>query len=197
MNYAAFLSYVLLTALTPGPNNIMSMTNAGKYGFKRAFPFNVGVLLGFLAVMTLCAVFSSLLYRVIPAVKPYMLVLGAGYILWLAYSVWRDKPHQERGGLSQTNTVLSGMMLQFVNVKCFLYGITALSSFVLPHYTDPFIVALFVVLLSVIGFVSTVCWALFGAAFERFFQRHAKLLNAAMALLLVWSAWQMVKELLV
>ena len=194
MNYAAFLSYVLLTAFTPGPNNIMSMTNAGKYGFKRAFPFNVGVLLGFLAVMTICAVFSTLLYREIPPVKPYMLVLGAGYI---AYSVWRDKPHKERGGLSQTNTVLSGMLLQFVNVKCFLYGITALSSFVLPHYSSPLVVALFVVLLSVIGFVSTVCWALFGAAFERFFQRHAKLLNAAMALLLVWSAWTMVKELLV
>ncbi|NLD83759.1 MAG: lysine transporter LysE, partial [Clostridiales bacterium] len=90
-----------------------------------------------------------------------------------------------------------GMLLQFVNVKCFLYGITALSSFVLPYYSSPLAVALFVVLLSVIGFVSTVCWALFGAAFERFFQRHARLLNAAMALLLVWSAWTMVKELLV
>lgn len=197
MNYAVFLSHIFLTAFTPGPNNIMSMTNAGKYGFRRAFPFNVGVLLGFLAVMTCCAVFSSLLYRVIPTVKPYMLAVGAGYILWLAYTVWRDKPHKEGGALSQTNTVLSGMLLQFVNVKCFLYGITALSSFVLPHYQDPLAVALFVVLLSVVGFAGTVCWALFGAAFERFFARHAKVLNAAMALLLVWSAWAMAKELFI
>ena len=77
MNWAAFCSYVLLTAITPGPNTIMSMSNAAKYGFKRAFPFNVGVLLGFLVVMGLCAAFSSLLYEFIPAVKPYMLVLGA------------------------------------------------------------------------------------------------------------------------
>ena len=85
MNWAAFCSYVLLTAITPGPNTIMSMSNAAKYGFKKAFPFNVGVLLGFLVVMGLCAAFSSLLYEFIPAVKPYMLVLGAAYILWLAW----------------------------------------------------------------------------------------------------------------
>ena len=35
MNFAAFLSYVILTSITPGPNNIMSMTNAGRYGFRR------------------------------------------------------------------------------------------------------------------------------------------------------------------
>lgn len=66
MNWAAFCSYVLLTAITPGPNTIMSMSNAAKYGFKKAFPFNVGVLLGFLVVMGLCAAFSSLLYSSYP-----------------------------------------------------------------------------------------------------------------------------------
>ena len=109
MNWPAFCSYVLLTAITPGPNTIMSMSNAAKYGFKRAFPFNVGVLLGFLVVMGLCAAFSSLLYEFIPSVKPYMLVLGAAYILYLAWSIWRDKPHAEKKSrFSRTNTVAAG-----------------------------------------------------------------------------------------
>ena len=109
MNWAAFCSYVLLTAITPGPNNIMSMSNAAKYGFKRSFPFNVGVLLGFLVVMGLCAAFSSLLYEFIPSVKPYMLCLGAAYILWLAWSIWRDKPHAEKKSIfARTNTVVAG-----------------------------------------------------------------------------------------
>ena len=133
MNWAAFCSYVLLTAITPGPNNIMSMSNAAKYGFKRSFPFNVGVLLGFFVVMGLCAAFSSLLYEFIPSVKPYMLCLGAAYILWLAWSIWRDKPHAEKKSIfTRTNTVVAGAVLQLVNVKVILYGITSLSSFVLP-----------------------------------------------------------------
>ena len=134
MNFAAFFSYILLAAFTPGPNNIMSMTNAGRYGFKKAFPFNVGVLLGFLAVMSCCAAFAAVLYDVIPSVKPVMLSVGAAYILWLAWTVWRNKPHEDKKGLSQTNTVFAGAILQFVNVKVILYGLTALSSFVLPHY---------------------------------------------------------------
>ena len=145
MNWAAFCSYVLLTAITPGPNTIMSMSNAAKYGFKKAFPFNVGVLLGFLVVMGLCAAFSSLLYEFIPAVKPYMLVLGAAYILYLAWGIWRDKPHAEKKSrFSRTNTVAAGAALQFVNVKVILYGITSLSSFVLPHYDSLPVLALFV-----------------------------------------------------
>ncbi|HWJ02835.1 MAG TPA: lysine transporter LysE, partial [Verrucomicrobiae bacterium] len=35
-NFAAFLSYVLVTSFTPGPNNIMSMSNASRYGFKKS-----------------------------------------------------------------------------------------------------------------------------------------------------------------
>lgn len=187
-------SYVLLTAITPGPNNIMSMTNAGKYGFQKAFLFNVGVLLGFLVVMSACAAFSSLLYGTIPAVKPYMLCLGAAYILWLAWTVWRDKPHGQGGTMARTNTLLSGMVLQFINVKVILYGITVLSSFVLPHCQSAAAVAGFVVFLSLVGLGCTCCWALFGAVFEGFFQRHWRLLNGIMALLLVYCAGSMLLE---
>ena len=195
MNWAAFCSYVLLTAITPGPNTIMSMSNAAKYGFKKAFPFNVGVLLGFL-VMGLCAAFSSLLYEFIPAVKPYMLVLGAAYILWLAWGIWRDKPHaQKKNRFTRTNTIAAGAALQFVNVKVILYGITSLSSFILPHYDSVAVLALFCVILSVTGFLCTLLWALFGAVFERFFKNYAKIVNAVMALLLVYCAVTMLLEL--
>ena len=194
MNFAAFFSYILLTAFTPGPNNIMSMTNASKYGFKKSFPFNVGVLLGFLVVMTCCAVFSSLLYDWIPSVKTTMLLLGAAYLLWLAWTVWRDKSHEKKKGLSQTNTIPSGMALQLINVKVVLYGLTAMSSFVLPHFHDFPSLAAFVVVLSVTGFLGTCCWALFGAAFERFFKGHRKTVNALMALLLIYCALTMVME---
>lgn len=192
MNLVAFFSYVFLTAFTPGPNNIMAMTNAGKYGFKKSFSFNIGVLFGFLIVMSCCAVFSSQLYDVIPSVKPVMLCIGATYILWLAWTIWRDKPKEGKKGSSQTNTIVSGMVLQFINVKVILYGITALSSFVLPYYQSFVAVGAFVLILSIIGFVGTCCWALFGATFEQIFKKYGKALNAVMALLLVYCAATMI-----
>ncbi|MDK8189843.1 LysE family transporter [Paenibacillus sp. UMB7766-LJ446] len=195
MSFTAFFSYVLLTAFTPGPNNIMAMSNAGKHGFKKSFPFNFGVLLGFLVIISCCALFSSQLYDVIPSIKPYMLCIGAIYILWLAWTIWRDKPKKGKLARSQNNTVFSGMVLQFINIKVILYGITALSSFVLPYYRSLIIISAFVLILSFVGFVGTSCWALFGATFDKIFKKYGKVLNAIMALLLVYSAASMIADI--
>ena len=195
MSFAALFSYVFLTAFTPGPNNIMSMTNASKYGLKKAFPFNLGVLFGVLIIMSISAVFSSILFGVIPALTPAMRFIGAAYILWLAWSVWRDAPHERRKGLLQTNTIASGMLLQLVNVKVILYSLTVMSAFILPHYSDVVIISAFIFLLSFIGFSATICWAVFGAVFEGLFKKYGKILNAVMALLLVYCAATMIFDI--
>lgn len=188
MNISAFLSYTLLTAYTPGPNNIVSMTNAGRDGLKRTLPFLLGIITGFIVVMAACAAFSSLLYAFIPTIQPMMLGVGAAYILWLAWTIWRDKPHEGKGGITQANSFISGMLLQFVNVKIILYGITAMSSYVLPHHHDVATLALFALLLSAIGTSGCLCWAVFGAVFEKLFNNYRKTINAIMALLLVYCA---------
>ena len=188
MNYAAFFSYITLMAFTPGPNNVMSMSNASKYGFKKGLRFNFGVLLGFFIVLTICAVFTSFLYAFIPQIEPVMLCVGAAYILWLAWSVWRDRPHNETKRGLQINSIASGMLLQFINVKAFLYGITGISTFLLPHYKGFFALFPFVFLMAFVGFAATCCWALFGAVFEMLFSKHRKVMNVLLSLLLVYCA---------
>ncbi len=192
MNFTAFFSYVILSAFTPGPNNIMSMSNAGKYGFKGGFRFNIGVFLGFLLVLSACAAFSALLFNYIPKIEPVMVFIGAGYILWLAWSIWRDKPHEEKKGLLQTNSIFTGLVMQFINVKVILYGITTMSTFILPNYKSLPVIIAFILLLSLTGFIATCLWALFGAVFERIFREHKKALNLIMALLLVYTAYTLV-----
>ena len=82
-NWFAFLTYAVITAATPGPNNIMSMSNGGRLGFKGALPFNFGILAGFAAVMLICTAFCSTLTELIPAVKTPMLIAGAAYICFI------------------------------------------------------------------------------------------------------------------
>lgn len=57
-----FLIYCFITAYTPGANNLLSMSNAIRYGFRRSIRFNLGILAGFSIVMTVCTVFSTALY---------------------------------------------------------------------------------------------------------------------------------------
>lgn len=187
-NAYSFFAYILITAFTPGPNNILSMSNAGKYGFRKSFPFNMGILAGQLAVVSLCSLFSASLYALAPAIQPFMTALGAAYMLYLAWKTLKSGEGGEKSGLVAGNSFLAGALLQFVNMKYVIYCITAMSSYILPHFRSLPIVAAFAALLAFTGFSATVLWALFGSAFHRLFEKHARGLNAVMALLLVYCA---------
>ena len=165
MNWLSFISYVVVSTFTPGPNNISSMSNASRYGFMKSLFYRLGITAGFFMIMGLCALF----------------------ILWLA---WKTYSSRSSGGHSveAESTFLSGLLLQFANVKVILYGITAMSTFVLPYTSSlPLLIAASAVL-ALTAFVSTSLWAAFGAVFSRFLRSHERLMNAVMALLLVYCA---------
>lgn len=186
-NWLSFLTYAFITAATPGPNNIMSMSNGGRLGFKGALPFNFGVFAGFSAVMLLCTAFCTTLTNLIPAVKTPMLIAGAAYMLHLAWGTFRssgviDEDHSRSG-------FYAGMLLQFINPKIYIYGIMSMQAYILPFYAgEPLTLALFALLLAFIGFAFTLCWSAFGSAFRLLFSRHTKIVNTIMALLLVYCA---------
>ena len=185
-NVLAFLSYVVVTTFTPGPNNIMAMTNASRYGFKRSAAFRVGALCGFFCVMAVAFTFTIALYSAIPKVKPFMTVVGAAYILWLAYKTVTSSPHDE-ASVSQ-NTYLSGMMLQFLNVKVILYGVTIAATFIVPYYHAIPVLASFAAALALVGLSAMTCWALFGSVFERFMAENHSAVSYVMGALLVYCS---------
>lgn len=186
LNLAAFSSYVLVTTFTPGPNNIMSMSNAGRYGLRKSIQFNFGIFLGFFIIMGLCSFLSMALYSLIPSIKSVMTCIGAAYIFWLAWKTLKSKPHGEETENRQTNTFLSGLLLQFVNPKVILYGITTVSTFIVPYYKSVLVLTSFSGFLAFVGFVATCCWSLFGSMFQRFLARNGKTFNIIMALLLAY-----------
>lgn len=187
MNIYAFSTYMLVTAFTPGPNNISSMSNASRYGLRKSYPYNLGIFCGFSIVMILCTLFSATMLRLIPRIKPLMLILGAGYILWLAWKTWKSSSEiSSRNG--KDATFLSGFLLQFINPKIYIYGITSMSTYILPSYSSLPVLTGFAVLLAFVGFSSTICWAIFGSVFARLFENHAKLINGIMAILLIYCS---------
>lgn len=187
-NFTAFLSYVLITTFTPGPNNIMSMSNASRYGFKKSIFFNIGIFFGFFIIIALCSFFSVSLYSLIPSIKPIMTSIGAVYILWLAWKTYKSKPHTESDNEKNTNTFLSGFLLQFVNPKVILYGITTVSTFIVPYYKSVVVLAIFSAILASVGFVATCCWSMFGSLFQKILIQNEKVINIIMALLLAYCA---------
>lgn len=182
-----FLIYCFITAYTPGANNLLSMSNVARLGFRKSVSFNFGITMGFLIVMTVCTLFSSTLYSALPKVKFYMQLLGAAYMLYLAWKVWKTSSDLEVESRKEAS-FLSGMVLQFMNPKIYIYAITAMSLYILPLYHSVVALIVFVLILTIIGASGSYVWALFGSAFCRFFTKHTKGVNLVMALLLVYCA---------
>lgn len=182
-----FLSYAVVTAVTPGPNNIMSMSNAGRLGFQKSFPFNLGIWAGFSAVMLICTFFCNLLSEIIPRVRLPMLIIGALYMIWLAWKTLRSSSIIKEA--HSQSSFLSGAFLQFANPKIYIYCIVSMEAYILPYYQGKWMVLIFFALfLAFIGFIFTLCWSLFGSVFKILFSRHAKVTNLIMAGLLVYCA---------
>ena len=186
-SWIQFLSYAIVTAVTPGPNNIMSMSNAGRQGFMKTLPFNFGIWIGFSLVMLMCTFFCNTLSTLIPKIKTLMLFIGAAYILYLAWKTFKSSSvieEDERHG-----NFISGLVLQFVNPKIYIYCIVSMEAYILPYYHGEWnMLIFFALLLAFIGFAFTLLWSLFGSVFKMLFSKYAKITNAIMALLLVYCA---------
>jgi threonine/homoserine/homoserine lactone efflux protein len=187
-NLVAFFTYTLLTAFTPGPNNILAMSNTSRYGLKKSMGLIQGIFLGFLSVMVLCSLFSIMLVNIIPTIKPAMTYMGVAYILWLAWHIVKSKPQENAENVEKADSFMTGFILQFVNIKIILYGITAISTFITPYYSSPFSVGFFTLMITALGCTGTFTWAVFGAVFQNFFEKYRIIVNIIMALLLVYCA---------
>lgn len=186
-SWVSFLSYAVVTAVTPGPNNIMSMSNASRLGYRKSFPFNLGIWIGFSLVMLVCTFFCNTLSAVIPKIKTPMLILGALYMLWLAWKTFKSSSVIEES--HSRSGLLSGLVLQFINPKIYIYCIVSMEAYILPFYQGQWrALVFFALLLAFIGFVFTLCWSLFGSVFRLLFSKYAKITNTIMALLLVYCA---------
>ncbi len=188
MNIPAFLTFVILTAFTPGPNNIMSMSLANLYGFRGSLRFIIGVSAGFVALIIICGIFNLFLFTLLPVLVNIAGIAGGIYMLWLAASLLFAETGNEYKSDTRKGSFVSGMVLQFINPKVYVYGLTAHSVFLLPYSKSVITMVMFSVLLSFFAFVATLTWAFSGSIMQRVFSEHKKKINALMACSLLYCA---------
>jgi threonine/homoserine/homoserine lactone efflux protein len=187
-NFSGFLIYLIVTTFTPGPNNIMSMTNAARVGYRKTLGFLAGIVVGFMVVMLICGLLNMALVSVLPQIKSWLNWLGAAYMVYLAIHIVLSKPAAEDAGKTSLNTFLAGFSMQFLNVKVILYGVTIYSTFIVQSYQNPVMIALFAPLLACVGFISISCWAFGGNLFRSFLNKYWIVFNIVMGLLLIYTA---------
>ena len=185
-NLTAFIGYMVAVTFTPGPNNILVMTNAGTYGFKRTLNYMAGGAIGVFLIVAASTYFNVLLFDAIPTVKPLMGIAGAAYMIYLALRIIRSKP-PEAGESGEPLRFHYGFIMQFLNPKLLIFAVTATSNFIVPYF-DSYYYVPFTILMTMIFILSWLVWSIFGSVFKLFLNRHYKTFNMAMGLILIYSA---------
>jgi cysteine/O-acetylserine efflux protein len=176
---SSFIIYAIINAFTPGPGNLLALNTSVRVGWKKGKNLLWGIFAGYYAVQILCAILIYGMDRYLNPIMATMKYVGAIYILWLAIHIARSKP--DSGESNQKPSFWTGFILQFVNVKIYLFGITALTGYVLPFYSNFSALLFFEIIIASIGTASTLIWAVLGATFQKLYIKHFRVINLILA----------------
>ena len=178
-----FLIYCVINAFTPGPGNILALNTVTNYGWKKGKPLFFGIFAGYYAVQIICALFVYGVSAFLPGVMGVLKYVGAAYILYLAIHIAVSRPAAEQADKSAS--FVKGFLLQFVNVKIYMFGITALTGFIVGYYPALAALLLFEILIATIGTAATCTWIAGGLLIQRFYLRYYRVINILLALTLL------------
>lgn len=193
----ALIGFSVVMAGTPGPNNMMVLTSGVNFGFRRSVPHILGIAIGFGVMNGLVGLGLGQIFERWPAIYTAMKIIGALYLLWLAWGIARSGPVEGGAERGTPMTFLQAAAFQWVNPKAWVIAVGAISA-----YSQPANYILSILLISVVMTgVTLPCvavWTAFGSAMRHLLRepRIVRWFNITMALLLVASLWPIIAELI-
>ncbi|MBV4477032.1 LysE family translocator [Pseudomonas sp. B2M1-30] len=131
-----FLPACFALNMAPGPNNLLSVSNATRYGYRRACVAGVGRLLAFAGMIALAAAGLSVVLQTSELLFYGIKILGAAYLLYLAWQLWHAKPGAEDAAAAPANGLLALARQEFLVAAGNPKAILIFTAF-LPQFVDP------------------------------------------------------------
>lgn len=186
-----FFIYAIINAITPGPGNILALNTVSNYGWKKGKPLFLGIFVGYYVVQIICAIFVFGVSTFLPNVLSVMKYIGAAYILWLAIHIAISKPAVDSA--EKSASFLKGFLLQFVNIKIYLFGITALTGYITDYSTSFVTLFSFEIIIATVGTIATLIWIGLGVLLRKAYQKYYRPINIILALTLLECVYSMLK----
>lgn len=191
--FLALLVFACVMAFTPGPNNIMLAASGVNFGFARTLPHMIGVTVGFVVLVAACGTGLGLIFAAVPALQWTLKIVGAAYMLWLAFQVATAHRSADERAPGRPFSFFQAVAFQWVNPKAVVAALSAIAIYVRPgHELGDFLIMAAV--LAICTALSVATWTGFGAGLQHLLRDpvHARIFNAFMALLLVATIVPMV-----
>lgn len=131
-----FLPACFALNMALGPNNLLSVSNATRYGYRRACVAGIGRLLAFAGMIALAAAGLAVVLQTSELLFYGIKIVGAGYLLYLAWQLWRANPAAEDAVSAPANGLLALARQEFLVAAGNPKAILIFTAF-LPQFVDP------------------------------------------------------------
>ncbi|MBK0326446.1 LysE family translocator [Rhodobacteraceae bacterium F11138] len=129
----AFVPAALALNLTPGADMMFCLGQGLRSGPAAAWAASAGVALGGLVHVSLAGLGLGAAVAALPWLFDVIRWIGVGYLLWLAWTVWRTGPGAPQGiSMGSARVFRSGLIVNLTNPKVILFVL----AFV-PQFVDP------------------------------------------------------------
>lgn len=194
INWIPLLTFLLITTLSPGPNNLSCVSMGVQHGYKRSVVYIMGIVFGMVVQSLISGLVSTTLLDVFPKFESVLRFIGAAYILWLAIITLNSTYAADNNGVKPLG-FKDGFILQFLNVKAILFILTVYTAYLQPILGNFIFISLAAILLGLRSFLVNSTWAVFGSSIRRFLSHPVinKVFNVMVSLALAYNAADLIK----
>ena len=183
-----FVLFAFIASITPGPTNILVLSNSARFGLKAAVPIILGACGGAAALVLVVGTGLGESLDRLPRVQALMQWVGVAWLSYLAWQIYRAPPlaldpdsNAPRLGL------LGAAALQVINPKTWVMALAVVSVFA----RDGLAVWGLALVFLLISLPCLATWAALGIGSARLLRspQAQQRLNRGLALVLLVSTW--------
>ncbi|MDC7124950.1 MAG: LysE family translocator [Spirochaetales bacterium] len=183
--------FTITMTITPGPNNMILTVSGAKFGFKKCLPMIIGIVIGLESQLILWSFGLGIIFQKFPFIQTVLKVAGTAYIIYLAIMIaFKSHNNKNNNSYDKPFSILQAAGFQYLNPKCYIMTITAMSVFPLDEelYT-PSTFLIFSAFLFITP-ISVSVWAYFGTILKKLLSKgkNQKFVNYFLGALTAASA---------
>ncbi len=194
MDLLPFLLFAFVASITPGPTNLLVLSNSARFGFAAALPLVFAACAAAALLVLLVGLGTGETLSQHPRVQQGMSWAGIAWLSYLAWQIFRSPAigldnAREQAGKRLSMAAAAG--LQVVNPKTWMMALAVVGVFAAHAADKTNRVALLALLFFLVALPCLGVWAALGRGLSQFCRSDAQMqrFNRAMAALLLASAW--------
>jgi threonine/homoserine/homoserine lactone efflux protein len=184
----SMLAFSFATAISPGPNNTVLVTLAGRHGLAGSLSHLAGMVIGLGVMVISISAGLGAVFGAFPVVYDVLTWVGFAYIVYLAWLILRSSAPGGDPMKGVPIGLVRSTLFQWVNPKAWIVIATFVTAFV-PTTQGLFTTVAAGALFLVGTMPGALVWALAGAVISRFLrnERSRRIFTSIMAFALVAS----------